>query len=114
MLGVRRRLGGRAVERCAQRPIHRSNGLGERPAGNGGASESDRAAAYADDRSRPERPMSTKYFEYVINFYGSYAGIFHYPTSDQQIGTINDVGGQGCTNVLHGYGHRTFWIIAAL
>ncbi len=53
-----------------------------------------------------------KYFEYIINFYGTYASIFDYPKSDQQIGTINDVGGQGCTNVLHGYGHRTFWIIA--
>jgi hypothetical protein len=57
--------------------------------------------------------MSTKHYEYIINFYGTFAGIFNYPTSTKQIGTINDVGGQGCTNVLHGYGNKTFWIIAA-
>jgi hypothetical protein len=50
--------------------------------------------------------------EYVINDYGSYAAIFDYPKSDSQIGEINDVGGQGCTNVLYGYGKRTFWIVA--
>jgi hypothetical protein len=54
-----------------------------------------------------------KKFEYVINFYGSYATIFNYPKSTQQIGTINNVGGQGCTNVLYGYGSNTFWIVAA-
>ena len=54
-----------------------------------------------------------KYFVYTINFYGSFASIFHYPTNTQQTGEINDVGGQGCTNVLHGYGRRTFWIMAA-
>ncbi len=54
-----------------------------------------------------------RHFEYVINFYGTYASIFDYPTSDKQIGTINNVGGQGCTNVLHGYGRKTFWIVAA-
>ncbi|HVR46080.1 MAG TPA: hypothetical protein VMT95_05535 [Candidatus Binatia bacterium] len=51
-------------------------------------------------------------FEYVINFYGTYASIFDYPKSTKQIGTINNVGGQGCTNVLWGYGKRTFWIVA--
>jgi hypothetical protein len=50
--------------------------------------------------------------EYVINYYGSYASIFDYPKSDAQIGTINDVGGQGCTDVLYGYGRKTFWIVA--
>jgi hypothetical protein len=50
--------------------------------------------------------------EYVINDYGTYASIFDYPKSDAQIGTINDVGGQGCTNVLYGYGKKTFWIVA--
>jgi hypothetical protein len=54
----------------------------------------------------------TKY-EYVIGFYGSYASIFDYPKSVKQIGTINNVGGQGCTNVLYGYGKKTFWIVAA-
>jgi hypothetical protein len=52
-------------------------------------------------------------FEYIINFYISYATIFHYPTSDKQAGTLNHVGGQGCTNVLHGYGNRTFWIVTS-
>src|SRR5581483_575579 len=55
----------------------------------------------------------SKYFEYIINFYGSYAGIFHYPIKDSETGELNDVGGQGCTNVLHGYGRRTIWIMAA-
>ncbi|HEY6485747.1 MAG TPA: hypothetical protein VIX83_05140 [Candidatus Cybelea sp.] len=54
----------------------------------------------------------SKYFEYVISFYGSFASIFNYPKSTNQIGTINNVGGQGCTNVLYGYGKKTFWIVA--
>jgi hypothetical protein len=29
-----------------------------------------------------------------------------------RIGTITNVGGQGCTNVLYGYGKKTFWIVA--
>jgi hypothetical protein len=60
----------------------------------------------------PDRHKKSKYYEYIINFYGTYASIFDYPKSDQQIGTINDVGGQGCTNVLYGYGKKTFWIVA--
>lgn len=62
----------------------------------------------------PARPatLTTTYYEYIINFYGTFAGIFDYPTGTKQIGTINNVGGQGCTNVLHGYGKRTFWIVA--
>ncbi|HEX3370298.1 MAG TPA: hypothetical protein VHS56_12030 [Candidatus Cybelea sp.] len=60
----------------------------------------------------PDRHKRSKTFEYVINDYGSYASIFDYPKSVQQIGTINDVGGQGCTNVLFGYGKKTFWIVA--
>jgi hypothetical protein len=55
---------------------------------------------------------SRKKFEYVINFYGSYASIFDYPKSHKQIGTIDNVGGQGCTNVLYGYGKGIFWIVA--
>jgi hypothetical protein len=61
----------------------------------------------------PDRTAISKHFEYVINFYGTYASIFDYPRSTSQIGTINNVGGQGCTNVLHGYGKKTFWIVAA-
>ena len=62
----------------------------------------------------PERTATTTstYYEYIINFYGTYAGIFNYPVGTKQIGTIDNVGGQGCTNVLHGYGKRTFWIVA--
>ena len=50
--------------------------------------------------------------EYVINDYGTYAGIFNYPKSTNQKGIIDNVGGQGCTNVLSGYGKKTFWIVA--
>ena len=60
----------------------------------------------------PDRHAKPKKFEYVINDYGSYATIFDYPKSDEQIGTINNVGGQGCTNVLYGYGKKIFWIVA--
>jgi hypothetical protein len=55
---------------------------------------------------------NTKYYDYTINFYGTYASIFNYPKSVKQIGTIDNVGGQGCTNVLYGYGKKTFWIMA--
>jgi hypothetical protein len=61
----------------------------------------------------PDLTSTSKYYEYIINYYGSYAGIFDYPKSDAEIGTINDVGGQGCANVLYGYGKKTFWIVAA-
>lgn len=61
--------------------------------------------------SRPEKNQA-KTYEYVINFYGTYASIFDYPKSTSQIGTINNVGGQGCTNKLYGYGKKTFWIVA--
>ncbi|MGA7355583.1 MAG: hypothetical protein WBW76_09145 [Candidatus Cybelea sp.] len=60
----------------------------------------------------PDRHKKSKTFEYVINDYGTYASIFDYPKSVQQIGTVNNVGGQGCTNVLHGYGKKIFWIVA--
>jgi hypothetical protein len=55
---------------------------------------------------------NTKYYDYIINDYTTYADIFDYPTNDKQIGTINDVGGQGCTNVLYGYGKKIVWIVA--
>jgi hypothetical protein len=60
----------------------------------------------------PDRHAKASTYEYVIGYYGTYASIFDYPTSKKQIGTINDVGGQGCTNVLYGYGKKTFWIVA--
>jgi hypothetical protein len=47
--------------------------------------------------------------EYVFNDYDTYASIFNYPKSDQEVGTINGLGGQGCANVLYGYGKGTFW-----
>ena len=58
----------------------------------------------------PDRHAKSKNFEYIT--YGTYASIFDYPKSDQQIGTIANVGGQECTNVLYGYGKKTFWIVA--
>src|SRR5579863_1360899 len=60
----------------------------------------------------PDGYAKSKYFEYIINYYGTYAGIFDYPKSDKEIGSITNVGGQGCTNVLYGYGKETFWIVA--
>jgi hypothetical protein len=57
----------------------------------------------------PDRHKKSKTFEYVINDYGSYASIFDYPKSVQEIGMINGAGGQGCTNVLYGYGKKIFW-----
>ncbi len=56
----------------------------------------------------PDRSKSKDY-EYIFNFYDSYAGIFDYPKSVQQIGTIYGAGGQGCTNVLYGYGKKIVW-----
>jgi hypothetical protein len=61
----------------------------------------------------PDRHERSKDFEYVINDYGTYATILDYPKGTKQIGKINNVGGQGCTNVLYGYGKKTFWIVAA-
>ncbi len=57
----------------------------------------------------PDPHPTSKKFEYVFNDYGTYASIFDYPKSDQQIGSIYGDGGQGCTNVLYGYGKKTFW-----
>jgi len=79
--------------------------LSERKAGNGSAPKP--AARYAT--ILPARHKRSKTFEYIFNDYGTYASIFDYPKSDQQIGKINGLGGQGCTNVLYGYGKKTFW-----
>jgi hypothetical protein len=56
----------------------------------------------------PDRRRHKK-FEYIFNDYGSLAGIFDYPKSTAMIGQINGAGGQGCTNVLFGYGKKIFW-----
>jgi hypothetical protein len=58
----------------------------------------------------PDRPTKSKTFEYVSDVYTG-IGIFDYPTSDRQIGSIPNTGGGGCTNVLYGYGKKTFWIV---
>ncbi len=57
----------------------------------------------------PEAGARAKTYEYIFNSYGTYASIFDYPASDKQIGSIPGDGGQGCTNVLYGYGNKTFW-----
>ena len=59
-----------------------------------------------------DRTGGTKIFDYIVDNYGSYASIFDYPKSDKQIGKIENVGGQACTNVLYGYGKKIFWIVA--
>ncbi len=52
-----------------------------------------------------------KKFEYIFSYYGTYASIFDYPKSTAQIGSISGDGGQGCTNVLYGYGKKIMWNI---
>ncbi|MGA7200347.1 MAG: hypothetical protein WBX26_00845 [Candidatus Cybelea sp.] len=59
----------------------------------------------------PDRNAKSKTFEYIFNEYNTYASIFDYPKSDQQIGSISGDGGQGCTNVLYGYGKKIIWNI---
>jgi len=56
----------------------------------------------------PDRTSKSKY-EYIINYYGTYASMFNYPKSTQMIGQIDGAGGQGCTNVLYGYGKKIIW-----
>lgn len=56
----------------------------------------------------PDKSKIKKY-EYVINEYGTYASMFNYPKSTAMIGQVNGLGGQGCTNVLYGYGKHIFW-----
>ena len=56
----------------------------------------------------PDKSKSKNY-EYIFNYYGTYASIFNYPKSTAMIGQINGAGGQGCTNVLYGYGKKIIW-----
>ncbi|HEY2476518.1 MAG TPA: hypothetical protein VGI19_17190 [Candidatus Cybelea sp.] len=56
----------------------------------------------------PDRSKSKNY-EYIFNHYDTYAGIFDYPKSTAMIGQISGAGGQGCTNVLYGYGKKIVW-----
>lgn len=60
----------------------------------------------------PDAHKKSNPYEYVINDYGSYASIFNYPKSTKQVGTIENVGGQGCTNAQYGYGKKIIWIVA--
>jgi hypothetical protein len=57
----------------------------------------------------PDLHKKSKDFDYVFNEYNTYASIFDYPKSVDQIGLLKHVGGQGCTNVLSGYGKKTIW-----
>jgi hypothetical protein len=52
---------------------------------------------------------ASKDYEYVFNGYGTYASIFNYPKNTSEIGKLNGAGGQGCTNVLYGYGNKIIW-----
>jgi|HubBroStandDraft_2_1064218.scaffolds.fasta_scaffold12898_3 hypothetical protein len=56
----------------------------------------------------PDKSKS-KTYEYVFNDYGSYASIFNYPKGTTMIGQLKGAGGQGCTNVLYGYGKKIIW-----
>lgn len=72
------------------------------------------AGAQPKLRARPGFPAivpeaTGKTYEYIFNQYGTYASIFNYPKSTAQIGEIAGDGGQGCTNVLYGYGKKIIW-----
>lgn len=56
----------------------------------------------------PNKAKSADY-EYIFNQYNSYASVFDYPKSTQMLGKIHNAGGQGCTNVLYGYGKKIIW-----
>jgi hypothetical protein len=66
--------------------------------------------SYANILAEPLKKYKT--YEYVINYYGTYASIFDYPKSVDEIGKLENVGGQGCTNTLYGYGKKIIWIVA--
>ena len=51
----------------------------------------------------------SKTYEYIFNYYGTYGSIFNYPKSTAMIGQLYGAGGQGCTNVLYGYGKKIVW-----
>ena len=59
----------------------------------------------------PDMHTKSKKFEYVGNFYYGDIGIFDYPQSTQQIGTIYNAGGAECANALDGYGKKYFLIV---
>jgi hypothetical protein len=51
----------------------------------------------------------SKSYEYVFNSYQSYGSVFNYPKSIDMISQVDGAGGQGCTNVLSGYGKKIVW-----
>jgi hypothetical protein len=55
----------------------------------------------------PDRAVGK--YEYVFNYYGTYGSEFNYPKSTQMFRQLNGAGGQGCTNVLFGYGKNIMW-----
>jgi hypothetical protein len=57
----------------------------------------------------PLKKSKSKDYEYIINYYGSYASMFNYPKSTQMVGQIPGAGGQGCTNAQFGYGKGIIW-----
>jgi hypothetical protein len=59
----------------------------------------------------PDHIVRVRHYEYIFSQYGTYASIFDYPKSLNQIGSIQGDGGQGCTNVLFGYGKGIMWNI---
>ncbi len=54
-------------------------------------------------------PKHSKDYEYIFNDYGSYGSQFNYPASIDMVGQVDGAGGQGCTNVLYGYGKKIYW-----
>ncbi len=75
-----------------------------------GAPVAANAAPTGSETTVSEQHSRSKTFEYVA--YAADIGIFDYPKSDKQIGTVKAPGGQECTNVLYGYGKEIFWLVA--
>ena len=59
----------------------------------------------------PDRHTKSKTFEYVFNYYGTYASIFDYPKS---VGDRYDQGSRWprVHELLYGYGKKIFWNVA--
>lgn len=57
----------------------------------------------------PEKKSKSNDYEYVFSYYSTYASMFNYPKNTKQVGEIKNAGGQGCTNVLYGYGKKIMW-----
>ena len=57
----------------------------------------------------PMKKAKSKDYEYIFNEYGTYASMFNYPKNTKQVGQIYGAGGQGCSNVLFGYGNKIIW-----